>query len=243
MNWVSPIKDAKTLANFETALKNVDIKYYIMFKIGVGTGLQLQDILQLKVKDVNKKEEITVRIGARQMPTVFRVPEELQTVIAEFIRGKAPEEYLIRGHLSSEAPLTREQAYRVFRSAGRAVGLNSIGAQTMRKTFAWNYYQKTGDIYYLQKLFNHASPSITYRYIGEKPNLEHSLKKLTKEENERCQKQLKETGNERIQAIRQFLDAMEQQLVKEPVSAEYCGQADSVLTEMEALIEEFQKLS
>ena len=54
MNWVSPIKDAKTLANFETALKNVDIKYYIMFKIGVGTGLQLQDILQLKVKDVNK---------------------------------------------------------------------------------------------------------------------------------------------------------------------------------------------
>ena len=47
------------------------------------------------------------------------------------------------------------------------IGLNLIGAQTMRKTYAWNYYKETGDIYHLQKLFNHASPSITYRFIGE----------------------------------------------------------------------------
>ena len=49
------------------------------------------------------------------------------------------------------------------------MGLNAIGAQTMRKTFAWRYYKETNDIYYIQNLLNHASPSITYRYIGEKP--------------------------------------------------------------------------
>ena len=57
------------------------------------------------------------------------------------------------------------------------MGLTSIGAQTMRKTFAWRYYKSTGDIYYLQNLLNHASPSITYRYIGEKPNVEVYLKR------------------------------------------------------------------
>ena len=41
------------------------------------------------------------------------------------------------------------------------MGLNAIGAQTMRKTFAWRYYKETNDIYYIQNLLNHASPSIT----------------------------------------------------------------------------------
>ena len=47
----------------------------------------------------------------------------------------------------------------------------SHGAQPM--------YNETGDIYYLQNLFNHASPSITYRFIGEKPNMQVVLKKMT----------------------------------------------------------------
>ena len=45
MNWVAPIKDQETLKNFGETLKQVDYKYYIMFELGVGTGLQLQDIL------------------------------------------------------------------------------------------------------------------------------------------------------------------------------------------------------
>ena len=55
MNWVAPIKDEKTLQLFGETLKEVDYKYYIMFQIGVGTGLQLQDILLFKNKDVAGK--------------------------------------------------------------------------------------------------------------------------------------------------------------------------------------------
>ena len=69
------------------------------------------------------------------------------------------------------------------------MGLNSIGPQTMRKTFAWRYYKATNDIYYLQNLLNHASPSITYRYIGEKPNVEVVLKKMTPAEKGRHEMQ------------------------------------------------------
>ena len=36
-----------------------------------------------------------------------------------------------------------------------------------------------------ETFFNHASPSITYRFIGEKPNIEVFLKKMTPQENER----------------------------------------------------------
>ncbi len=243
MNWVSPIKDKQTLNNFRTALKDYDIKYSIMFEIGIGTGLQLQDILLLKVKDVKGKDEISVRIGTRHIPTVFRLPDDLKQLISDFIQGKNPEEYLIRGHLSSEAPLTREQAYRVFRAAGKSIGLNSIGAQTMRKTFAYNYYKKTGDIYYLQNLFNHASPSITYRYIGEKPNIEIILNKLTTEENKRSWNSLKtnDSGRKRILAICDFLSEMEQSISNEQTPLEYYGKADSFLDEIEEMIGAFKK--
>ena len=177
MNWVSPIKDEETLEHFKQKLREVDDKYYIMFEIGVGTGLQLQEILKFKNKDIRGKSSIEAYIGTKNIKKVFEIPKELQKIILDYTEGKDPEDYLIIGHAGSKTPLSREQAYRVFKNAGKEIGLNSVGAQTMRKTFAWKYYKATNDIYYLQKLLNHASPSITYRYIGERPDVDIVLKK------------------------------------------------------------------
>ena len=80
MNWVAPIKDEDTLRLFGNALKEVDYKYYIMFELGVGTGLQLQDILSIKNKDVRGKKEITVEIGTKNIKNTFQIPEELQDI-------------------------------------------------------------------------------------------------------------------------------------------------------------------
>ena len=56
MNWVAPIKDDTTLEKFKQKLREVDDKYYILFEIGVGTGLQLQEILKFRNKDIRDKE-------------------------------------------------------------------------------------------------------------------------------------------------------------------------------------------
>lgn len=58
MNWVAPIKDDETLEKFKAKLREMDDKYYIMFEIGVGTGLQLQEILKFKNKDIRGKDSI-----------------------------------------------------------------------------------------------------------------------------------------------------------------------------------------
>lgn len=215
-----------------------------MFEIGIGTGMLLQDILKLKVGDIRGKDQIVVSIGTKSIQTVFHIPPELQAIINSFIAGKEDEDFLIQGYSSSRSALTREQAYRVFKAAGRNIGLNSIGAQTMRKTFAWNYYKRTGDIYYLQNLFNHASPSITYRYIGEKPNIGIVLKKMTPDENERSWKSLKmeDNGNRRIQHLQQFLEDIRHGIYSEDTTIEFCGKADCLISEFEELAEEFRKL-
>ena len=245
MNWVAPIKDDETLRKFKEKLKTMDEKYYIMFEIGVGTGMQLQEILRLKVKDVRDKDMIEAYIGTKHIKRTFLFPEELRSEIRSYTENLDPEDYLIQGYASSKEALSREQAYRALKNAGRSIGLTSIGAQTMRKTFAWRYYRETGDIYYLQNLLNHASPSITYRYIGEKPNVEVVLKKLTAEENERSRYVLlnQNGGKERIGRIRDMLGDLEKELENPGNNDAFYGRVDCFLNELEELIHNYEQIS
>lgn len=242
MNWVAPIKDDETLQQFKDKLREMDDKYYIMFEIGVGTGLQLQEILKFKNKDIRGKESIDAYIGTKNIKRTFNIPENVRKIIDDFTEGKDPEAYLILGHASSPAALSREQAYRALKSAGKSIGLTSIGAQTMRKTFAWRYYKTTGDIYYLQNLLNHASPSITYRYIGEKPNVEVVLKKMTPEENERSRYLLynNNNGKKRMEAVCEVMHELEKELENPCNNDAFYGRVDCLLTEVEELIRNFK---
>ena len=242
MNWVAPIKDDETLEIFKKKLREVDDKYYILFEIGVGTGLQLQEILKFKNSDIRDKDSIEASIGTKNIKRTFNIPGELKQIRHDYTEGKDPEAYLILGHSGSETPLSREQAYRVFKNIGKSIGLNSIGAQTMRKTFAWRYYKHTNDIYYLQNLLNHASPSITYRYIGEKPNVEVVLKKMTPEENERSRYMLFKdgAGKKRILSLKDTLDSLCSEMDNPTNNDAFFGRVDCLLTEMEDLVDNFK---
>ena len=123
MNWVAPIKDDETLQQFKDKLREMDDKYYIMFEIGVGTGLQLQEILKFRNKDIRGKEYIDAYIGTKNIKRTFHIPENVRKIIDEFTEGKDPDAYLILGHASSPAALSREQAYRALKSAGKSIGL------------------------------------------------------------------------------------------------------------------------
>ena len=238
MNWVAPIKEDETLVNFKKALRKNDDKYYIMFEIGVGTGLQLQDILKFKVKDIAGKSSITVSIGTKNIKRTFNIPEDVQKIITEYTANKKPDDYLITGYAGSTQPLSREQAYRIFKAAGKSIGIGSIGAQTMRKTFAWRYYKETGDIYYLQNLFNHASPSITYRYIGEKPSVQLVLKKMTPEENERSRYMLYAdgSGKKRLDSVISELQNIRDNFDNPANNDAFYGRVDCLLTELDELM-------
>lgn len=243
MGWVSPIKDDETLEKFKQSLRKIDEKYYIMFEIGIGTGLLLQDILRLKNKDVYQKEAIDVFIGAHKVKRTYDIPKDVQNAINAYVEGKNPNAYLILGHPNSSAPLSREQAYRVFKSVGKQVGLSALGAQTMRKTFAWRYYKSTGDISYLQQLFNHASPAITYRYIGEKPNVEVALRKMTPEENERSRYilYLNDSGRKRLNSAIDKLSAVRDRFDDPCNNDAFFGCVDCLLEELETLLENFDQ--
>ena len=59
MKLVQPIRSKEAINEFGEELKKMNEKYFVMFRIGVTSGLRISDILNLKVKDI-KKERISI---------------------------------------------------------------------------------------------------------------------------------------------------------------------------------------
>ncbi len=239
MNWVAPIKDEEVLRRYEAELMNLDKKYFIMFRLGVGTGLQVQELLKLSVGDVRGKDSLTVYLGTKKVKRVYRFEKDLKDVIEEYTEGKPSEHPLFIGHRNRA--ISREQAYRAMKSAGQKLGLGSVGAQTMRKTFAWKYYKNTGDIAYLTHLLNHASPSVTFRFIGEKPKVDTIASTMTPEENVRASRALFEDGSgiTRIERIKDTMNLLEDEMENPGNDDAFYGRVETLLKSIEDLISDF----
>ena len=138
MSWVSPIKDKETLQKFENGLKAAGEKYYVLFEIGLGTGLKMPDILGLRNEDVWEKEVLELNIGKKTIRRIFKIPENLQREILVYTEGKDPKAWLFPGRNESKGPLSKEHACRVMKRVGEELGLPPVGSSTMRKTFACN---------------------------------------------------------------------------------------------------------
>ena len=239
MNWVAPIKDEETLRRYEEELMNIDVKYFIMFRMGVGTGLQVQELLKLCVADVRGKDSITVYLGTKKIKRSYRFDPYLKEVLEEYTAGRDKTLPLFLGHRNKA--ISREQAYRAMKSAGQKLGLGAVGAQTMRKTFAWKYYKNTGDIVYLTHLLNHASPSVTFRFIGEKPKVDAIAIAMTPEENVRARRGLFEDGSgiTRMEQIKDTMNLLEDELGNPGNDDAFYGRVEALLRGIEDLISDF----
>ena len=165
MKTVQPIRDKEKLEDIKTLLLKQGYRNYLMFVIGINTGLRISDILNLKVADVKSKDHITIIEKKTKKQKRFLINSQLEKEISQYIKSMEDSEYLFASR-DSDKPISRIQAYRIINSVADKVGLDEIGTHTMRKTFGYWHYQKYKDIAILQDIFNHSSPSVTLRYIG-----------------------------------------------------------------------------
>lgn len=167
---VEPIRDTNVLENICNYLKKSNKRNYILFLLGIYTGLRISDILKLKVKDVKNKKYIILKGKLKEQKTNKQKQIEINPILKkelnEYIDGKCQEEYLIKSRENYNKPISRFMAYKILRDIGDTFSIDNLGTHTMRKTFGYHYYKNTSDIVTLQKIFNHSDPSITLHYIG-----------------------------------------------------------------------------
>ena len=184
-----PIKDKKQLKRVLDYLKyeidnaKSDIKEkqayrnYMLVLIGINTAFRAEDLLQLRVKDVEKgymhiKENKTGKM--QNFPLNKSFHEEIMKYVDKY--QLKSNNYLFMGQKNVTTykgvskkviyPMTRQNGDYLMKKIEKACGINyTFGMHSLRKTFAYQYYQNGGSLITLMKMLNHNSPETTLLYI------------------------------------------------------------------------------
>lgn len=166
MNTVEPIRDIGTVNDIADYLREQSERNYIMFMIGIYSGLRISDILTLRVRDVRNRDRIMIREKKTGKERRFPINKALKKDLDKYVESMHDYEYLIKSRKDRNKPITRQQAWTILQTAGEKFGVQKIGTHTMRKTFGYHMYRQTHDIVAIQKILNHATQEYTLRYIG-----------------------------------------------------------------------------
>ncbi|MEI2466640.1 tyrosine-type recombinase/integrase [Niallia taxi] len=165
MNTVEPIRDLKKLEKIINYLKAKSDRDFIMFLLGIYTGLRISDILKLRVVDV-KGQHISIREKKTGKEKKVVIIPELKRELRKYILSKDDHEFLIKSRKGENQPIDRSTAYRILKDAAAHVNLRELGTHSMRKTFGYHFYADKKNVALLQELFNHRDQKTTLRYIG-----------------------------------------------------------------------------
>ncbi|MEJ6952086.1 site-specific integrase [Natronospora cellulosivora (SeqCode)] len=180
MNLVQPIRDKKKIEEMKTELLRKNYRDYILFLVGINTGLRVSDILKLKVADVKEKTHIMIKEQKTGKSKRIFINNNLRLELDKYIANLNDDTYLFVSNKGENSPISRRHAYRILKEVGDSIGLKEVGTHTMRKTFGYWHYQQYHDVALLQELFNHSAPSVTLKYIGINQDLmDESLKEFS----------------------------------------------------------------
>lgn len=168
MATVQPIRDKQQIDKMKHALlyygKGHGMRNKFLFTLGINSGLRISDLLKLRVRDI---EDYYLTLTETKTKKLKRLPlGHIQSEIDDYIRFKNSDDYLFPSAKNESNHIERQQASRILKETATRVGLTDFNTQSMRKTFAYHYYQRTHDVAFLMGLLGHSSQAITLRYIG-----------------------------------------------------------------------------
>ena len=175
---VQPIKDKHKIQRMLKVLEDDNPRNALLFRVGLNTILRIQDILDLKVKNIfhddgrfrlylSLFERKTRKNKGRRMKNI-KLNSLLRKAIKEYVEffELSLEDYIFFSLLDPDTKLDRVQAWRILKRAADKVGIDNFGTHSMRKTLAWTIYKQTKDISLVMIMLNHNSPKTTLRYLG-----------------------------------------------------------------------------
>lgn len=145
----------------------------MLILIGINTAFRAEDLLQLRVADV-EKGYVSIKENKTGKMQNFRMNKRLHKDILEYIQHNDLKKYdylfmgqkkIVNGRPYAY-PINRQQGHRIVSSAGKACGIDfTFGMHSLRKTFGYQYISNGGNPLTLMKMYNHDSPDVTLRYV------------------------------------------------------------------------------
>ena len=171
---VDPITDVKHIKAIKKLLAD-NPRDRLIFVMGINSGMRVQDLLQLRVKDVNNKK-VGDRITFKEMKTgkenILIINQEILDATKTYLASVEHQEnhFLFKSRKGSNYPLTTVRVMKMVKSWTDAINLKgNFGAHTLRKTWCYMQRKEYGVPWeILARRLNHSNPAITLRYLGIK---------------------------------------------------------------------------
>jgi len=179
-----PIKDVKQLqALLYYLLSKVDKaksdvkKYqadrnYMLVLVGLNTAFRAEDLLQLRVIDLNGY--VSIKENKTGKMQNFKMNKEFQKEVDAYVErwNLSKYDYMFLGQKKIvngqkyNLPINRQQGHRIVSRAGDEIGIKFVfELHSLRKTFGYQYINRGGNVLTLMKMYNHDSPDVTLRYV------------------------------------------------------------------------------
>lgn len=140
---------------------------YMILHLGRNLAFRIEDLLQLKT-DNFKNGGIYTREFKTGKEQAFELHPSLRKDLEDYInRNKLVEgEYLFKSRKGTNIPITRQRVWQIIKELSDEVKVSYVvGCHSLRKYFAREYYEQTGDLIGLKEMLNHSSETVTLRYI------------------------------------------------------------------------------
>ena len=182
MREVKPIKDAKKLKEIVSGLADYqndhEKRIYLLFMIGICTGLRIGDLIALRVCEVNRGDKLRLqeeKTGKRQE---IKIGQRLREVLDAELEGMPDNAFLFpsrqrdkRGRIKH---ITTATAWHDMKLIAKWFDIDfPFSCHSLRKTFGYWHYQENKNLPLLARHFNHSDLRVTSRYIGLDDEEEH----------------------------------------------------------------------
>ncbi|MBB6689923.1 tyrosine-type recombinase/integrase [Cohnella xylanilytica] len=185
MKFVQPIRDKAIIIQIKNYLKVRSFRDYLLFSMGIHSGLRIADLLKLQVWQVRDQVHVTFiaektknRRRKRRKEKKFIIHPDYREDLEIYIRDMPDDAYLFvsrqrkRKSGAVGEPIRRETAWKMLSRAAKHFGLQEIGCHSLRKT--WGYHMITSTppeqaayvMALLMEAFGHETQEETLRYLG-----------------------------------------------------------------------------
>lgn len=174
------IQPLRKQQDIKTLLKYLDghPRNYLLFVLGINTGIRVTDILPLRVGDLKYLkvgEALQITESKTGKKNVIIINKSIRNAIDKFIKIKQPDDNTFffqsdkKDEKGNRQPISIHRVHAMIKQWTKAINLDhkKYGARTLRKTWGYQQRIKYGvGFEVIAKRYNHSSPAITMRYLG-----------------------------------------------------------------------------
>ncbi|MCD6200218.1 MAG: tyrosine-type recombinase/integrase [Bacteroidales bacterium] len=146
-----------------------NLKHKAIISIIYGCGLRRQEVVELKLKDIDFNARTMVIHGKGDKYRIVPIGKKLLKLIQEYIKSYLPEEYLFNGPQGRR--YSASSIGKLVRQKGIEAKINKpVKPHTLRHSFATHLLDSGVDIRIIQELLGHSSIKTTeiYTHVSRK---------------------------------------------------------------------------